>query len=121
MKLAELSNPEDQFMFEMANFDSRRTGIDQVILWASQAPPGALRHAPRIKVSSSYTSSAKVGEMFVLTIHDEPQVVAGECNLSSETLQDVKDWVVLNKEVLLSFWRGELLTDDFLDSLQKLR
>ena len=123
MKLHEFYTEEeaDKFLFEMANFGGAVTGIENVIVWASQAQDGAKRHGPRIKVSSHYTSKAKADDFFVLSIQDDPQVVAGESFLKTDDLQDIKDWVVLNKEALMKFWNGELLTDEFLKLLAKVR
>lgn len=123
MRLEELyTTPKEleKYLWEMANLSSKVTGIDQVIIWASSAQDGAKRHGPRVKISARPTSKIDSNDLFVLTIQDNPQVVAGESYLSTDTLEDVKTWVSLNKGVLLSYWKNEITTDEFLEQLVKL-
>jgi len=123
MKLRELYSSEEEvekFLFEMANITSKKTGIERVVIWASQAQDGAKRHGPRVKVSSSYTSSVKPDDFFVLTIQEQPRVVAGECSLSNDDLQDVKDWVSVNRDALLEYWNDGVSTEDFLAKLVRV-
>jgi hypothetical protein len=123
MKLSEIYPDPDErekYLWEMASISPKKTGIKRVIIWASQAQDGAMRHGPRVKVSAHYTEKLNTDDLFVLTIQDNPQIVAGECYLSSDTEEDVKTWVSNNKELLLKYWRGEILTDEFLDIVEKI-
>jgi hypothetical protein len=123
MKLSELYPDPDErekFLWEMANLTDEETGIERVVIWASQAQDGAMRHGPRVKVSAHFTNKTIMNDMFVLTIQDNPQIVAGECYLSSDAEEDVKTWVSKNKEVLLKYWRGEISTGQFLKSVDKV-
>lgn len=110
----------DRFLWEMANLSSRATGIEQVVVWASQAQPGAKRHGPRVKVSAHLTSKADPDDLFVMSIQDSPVILAGESGLPTDTFEDVKSWVALNKDVLLSYWSGELTTDEFIEQVQRV-
>lgn len=123
MKLEELyPNPEDleKYLWEMANLAPDTTGIESVMVWASQAQDGALRHGPRVKVSAHKTNKMIPADVFVLTIQNDPQIVAGECHLDSDTIEDVKDWVSKNKELLLKYWKGEISTKQFVNELEPL-
>ena len=123
MKLEELYQSQEEvekFLYEMANIRDKQTGIPNIILWAGQAPPGAKRHSPRVKVCSRPTSKVIPEDFFTLSIQEEPQIKEGECYLSTDQLQDVKDWISRNKEVLLKYWNGELYTDEFLELLVKV-
>lgn len=55
-----------------------------------------------------------------MSIQDSPSILAGESELPADTLEDVKAWIALNKEVLLAYWVGELTTDEFIERLQKV-
>lgn len=123
MRLDELyPSPEelDEFLWEMANLSSKATGIDSVFICASQAQDGAKKDGPRVKASAHLTSNIDTNDLFVLSIQDNPAILAGECFLPSDSLEDVKDWVSKNKETLLSYWKGELATDEFIEQLQKV-
>lgn len=123
MRLDELYPTEqelEKFLLEMANLSPRATGIDRVIIWASQAQDGAKRHGPRVKVSARLTSKADPNELFVLSIQDSPIILAGECELPADTLEDVKSWVSLNKDALLAYWGGETTSDEFIDALTRI-
>lgn len=123
MKLVELyPTPQEleKFLWEMANLSSAKTGVEKVVIWASQAQDGAKRHGPRVKVSAHPTTKADPNDLFVLSIQDVPQILAGECYLSDDTLEDVKAWVSKNKTVLLDYWHSELLTDEFMDRLERV-
>jgi hypothetical protein len=122
MKLSELYSPDEleKYLWEMANITSDSTGIDSVVIWASQVQDGAKRHGPRVKVSARKTNKLIPDDLFVLTIQDIPQIVAGESYLPSETLEDVMTWVSNNKDALLRYWRGETSTKDFLNTIQKI-
>lgn len=123
MRLDELYPDEEQldkFLWEMANLNKSATGIDNVVVWASQAQDGAKRHGPRVKVSSNLTNKIDPDNLFVLSIQDAPIILAGECNLPADTLEDVKAWVSLNKYALLQYWNGELFTNEFIEALEKV-
>lgn len=123
MKLSELYPSEqelEKFLFEMANLSSKSTGIERVVIWASQAQDGAKRHGPRVKVSANLTARANPDDLFVLSIQDSPVILAGESELPADTLEDVKAWVSQNKDVLLSYWRGDVTTDEFIELLVKV-
>lgn len=115
-------NPEelDRFLWEMASLSERSTGIQQVVVWASQSQPGAERHGPRVKVSAHLTTKADADDLFVMSIQDSPVILAGESELPADTFEDVKAWIALNKDALLSYWAGELTTDEFIERLQKV-
>lgn len=123
MRLEELyptTSELDKYLWEMANLSQKSTGVKDVIIWVSSAQDGAKRHGPRVKVSAHSTTKVNPDDLFVMTIQDVPRIVAGESYLPNDTLEDVKAWVSLNKEVLLQYWNNKILTDDLLELLVKL-
>ena len=62
---------------------------------------------PIVRVSNSRKEGYNE-DNFSLTISDNPQVVRGtKCKLSRADLEKVIQWVKLNKELLLRYWRQE--------------
>jgi hypothetical protein len=77
------------------------------------------RHGPRIKVSNIPGKFSPI-DNFLVTISTEPQVI-GKPKFNESTVNDICDWVLLNKEPLLKFWNDEYDSDSQLyNELSKL-
>jgi hypothetical protein len=104
---------EDQDSFEMVNVRPEISGLP-FIVWISEK--GGARHDVRVKVSPG----PRVRE-FTATVSVRPQVevLAGE--LSASDLKAVRDWIELNRDVIVGYWNGDILyTDEALAALRAL-
>lgn len=120
-KFIDMMFPKEDILYEFANLSSRQTGIENVVIHAySQGDGKKVKHGPRIKVSNVYGKYSK-SDMFVLEVKTG-DIVEGTCKLSSKELKTIQRWIKLNKEELIEYWNseGEMLTDDFFDSLKKV-
>lgn len=121
MKLTELlSEPifltEDDLM-EMATLSQISTGV-KVNIWIGNTDK---RHGWRVKVSNFISKNKfKNGECFVVTISNEPKVVAGRVLISNDILDDVIDWVKLNKDILISIEQEMENGSDFMTVISPL-
>jgi hypothetical protein len=112
---------EEQDLYEFANLDDMDTGIKNIILHAySQGDGKKLPHGARIKVSNirgKYSNS----DNFVLDIKTGT-IVEGQCKLSNKELQQIRNWISLNREELISYWdsEGSMVTRAFLNSIKKV-
>jgi hypothetical protein len=108
-----------QLIFGMASLQDKRTGLGNIILWAS---PKFSQHGPRIKVSNVRGKMpTKETELFSLSISDKPVVVAGTpVGFSNKEKLEICKWISLNKIALLDYWENRVLTEEFLDSLKPL-
>jgi hypothetical protein len=123
MKLLELLNDvslTEAELMEMASFRPNRTGIERTIIWMGPKHEGPSKHGPRVKVSANYTTNVKPGDLFVLTVSKDPVIVAGVCNLKTDTLEDIKDWIKINYDVLLQFWNYQIDDDTVKEKVNKL-
>lgn len=116
MLLDELFEDHEE-LYEMANIGSDHTGIPNVIIWVGM---DYKRHAMRIKVSNEPNRWSN--DYFVITL---PTLeVIGHINtrfISGKILNDIKDWIKLNIDTLISYERGDIqLTREFLDLLVSL-
>ena len=112
---------EQDILYEFANLDSRRTGIENIVIHCySQGDGKKLQHGPRIKVSNIYGKFSKT-DNFVIEIKTG-KVVEGEVKIKNKELQILRLWITMNKKELISYWEaeGEMTTDDFLDSIKKV-
>jgi hypothetical protein len=102
---------EDDFYFA-SSLPSSFTGLP-FLVWIS--PKGYARHDVRVKVSRSH--QVKRGEFITVSVRPEVKVLRGE--LTSTELELLREWIDLNREVLVRFWEGDI--QDTLDVLAKLR
>jgi hypothetical protein len=99
--------------FEMANLFPKHTGLPFVV-WISVR--GGARHDVRVKVSAN--SKAMPGEMATVGIRPEVRIIEGEIDAAS--LERLKAWIELNRATLISYWDGDIDTQDALDALVRV-
>jgi hypothetical protein len=101
-------------LFIMSNLHPKRTGLPFVV-WIS--PRGGAQHDVRVKVSRG--PRAMPGEFINVTVRPTVAVVNGV--LSNHELALLRQWIELNREVLVKFWEGEIeYTEDVLAQLQSI-
>ena len=111
---------DEAMLFEMANFRPKSTGLKTTIFVSSGYVAGKkLFHGPRIKVSKIYTDKMNPLDTFSMTIEDNPEVV-GTHYLDLKDIDQIKDFIRLNKDILLAYWDGEYDTCDLYNNLQKI-
>ena len=102
---------EDEEMHDMVNLYFRSTGINCRICISSKEP----RQIPRIKVYYNNNS-----EHIALSIEDCPKIVSGTSSIiSSQILSKAKEWILLNKELLLYYWEHSEM--DAVELVEKVR
>ena len=85
---------EDFLMFEMANLLPCRTGLKYQVWYSTQS----YGYKPRIKVDIPDGKS-----IYILIENHE---VKGDIDkIASKELQRIFDWIDLNKDVLLKYWK----------------
>lgn len=109
----------EDILWEMANLQRGDTGIKFNIYVSTKSVVGE-RHGPRIKVSNIANTFSKE-DNFVVSISKKPVILAGNPKLSSSSLDDVKDWVILNYEILIAYWNEQYDSlGAFLSDLHKI-
>lgn len=92
-------------LFFMTNLRPKRTGLPFVVY---VSPKGNVAHGPRIKVSNKYGEKASEGDLFTITIEDQPQVIGESTGLNRRDVQMAKKWVRVNKDELLKIWEDDI-------------
>jgi hypothetical protein len=120
----------------MANLFPKHTGLPFVV-WISVR--GGARHDVRVKVSASAKAPgpvpgpvrqlrAEIGvapryatpsEMTTVGICPEVRLIEGR-SIPSLAFDQLKQWIELNRATLLSYWDGDIDTQDALDALAKV-
>jgi len=99
--------------FEMANLFPKHTGLPFVV-WISYR--GGARHDVRVKVSRN--AKALPGEMASVAIRPHVEIVEGE--MSGRDFLLLREWIEKNRAVLVSYWEGDIDTQDALEGLTKV-
>ena len=109
----------EEELYEMARVQPKDSGLPYMI-FVSTRNYVKDRHGPRIKISNVIGTFSST-DNFVVYIDLVPSVIAGKPKISNADLEDVFDWVKLNRIPLLKFWGDQYESDsDFYDDLMKL-
>jgi hypothetical protein len=110
-----VETPEGEGLFEMANLSPKRTGLPFVV-WIS--PKAGAPHDVRVKVSKG----PKVHTSELVSVAIRPDVhVVGSGDLSGHDLALLRQWVELNRDVLIRYWDGDIeYTEDAIAALTSL-
>ena len=92
----------ESFLDEMANLNPDDTGLPYVV-WLGEVGG---QHGPRIKVSNTKGKMNK-NSCFVMTVSRNPEVITPRsCMLKNYEVDDIKDWIQLNYDTLMSLWKA---------------
>ena len=96
----------DKLLLEMANLQPRETGLASIIHVCSK---GGAKHGPRVKVSN-IAGTYHPTDNFSITLEHEPRII-GKSKLKKEHIDNITDWVKLNREHLHKVWNnGDIMT-----------
>jgi len=101
----QVSQPDADDLFEMANLFPRTTGLPMTV-WVS--PRGDARHDVRVKVNMTHGDQMNIANTAVVGVRPTPHVVAG--HLSPDDQRAVFEWVSLNTAALVAYWEGRIDT-----------
>lgn len=116
--LNELRQLDEEQLWEMANLHPRDTGLP-VIVWADSNRQ--MKHGLRIKFQNSYSDKTDSSSLVPMTISEDPQVpVQVKLRISNADLQKIRQWIILNKDLLVAYAKEEITTKEFVNSLKTL-
>lgn len=105
---------------EMANLSKERTNLS-VIVWVQVNNP--MQHnSPRIKFNNAKGNKLVPQNLVPISISDDPQILsksAPKLQISSEEFNNLRKWIIDNKDALLQYWNGEIDTVDLISKLKK--
>ena len=109
-----------QPLYEFADLVPEDTNLVSVI-WVDG--PRKMKHTKRIKFQNNNATSLNDGEMIPITISDDPQIpnsVKSKLKIKEKELTRIKQWIILNKEVLLAYANGDITTKQLYERLKPL-
>ena len=111
----------DRLLVEaMANLRSSKTGVEGAVLWVS---PGEFEgkkspHGPRIKVAVGMkVTTDSLRDSVSVTLTTPPKVLG---SLPTKVKEQAVAFVLLNMEVLLQHWRGELDSEEVMQKVKSV-
>lgn len=122
MKIMEWFHANENFFGMAANLSGQTTGLSQTVWILVKANT----FGPRIKVSYDNSLRFDNNNIFSISISDNPQVVAGNTEenvikqIGKSNLDDIFDWVKLNKVVLEKYWNSNIDTQEILNLLKRV-
>lgn len=101
----------------LANLGPRRSGIEGAVLWFSPGEfDAASTHGPRIHVTLDEGIRLRdVPASPAVLLTDVPEVIGA---LPSSIREQVVQFVASNRDVLLSYWRGDRDTAELFERLK---
>ena len=112
---------EDE-LFEMGNLAREDTGL-RMTIWFSTDNHSS---GPRIKANFDGSLSFNKRDNFTVTISDHPQVMPRRDEamvikkIGQSNLDDLCDWILINKQPLLDYWNSKISTSQLLTQLKPL-
>jgi len=106
----------DDFLFEMANYRQDDTGLPMII-WILEK--GSVRHGPRIKVNATHSHKMDIKTAISVTVDDDPRCVA-EGELPGDDMKKIRQFIALNKDVILDYWHERIGAGEFFRRLKKI-
>lgn len=100
---------------EMANLSKESTALP-VIIYVSDSR--GVNHGPRIKCNTGY--GRWTGQSFTVTIEHEPRVLGKTGDVKSSDAQTIVDWVKVNYDALIEYWKMEIGVIELGAKLQRI-
>lgn len=115
----ELNNLDEDMLFEMANMTPQETGLPYKIWFDSGPSARNVPHSiPRVKIQYE-------GSWIPITISDSPEIPTSVLKNSRikdvPKIQEVKDFIIKYKDILLKHWQGEFSDFQLMSAIVKDR
>jgi hypothetical protein len=114
MRASRLAADEADDLFDMANLSPTLTGLPMIV-WISER--GRARHDARVKVSLVHGRRVRPNRTASVSVRPTVEIVAGP-ELDRGDMELVRQWIELNREAIIAYWNGDLLTDEVIGQLK---
>ena len=126
MNLQELLEALDVFLQdkfplnEMSNYKGKKYNLP-VNIWVDG--PRTLKHGKRIKFQNNYSEKFDETDLLTMTISEEPRLgkTFKKIKVKNRDIEKLKQWVILNKDILLQFADGNIDSQDLGSMLKPIQ
>lgn len=116
MRASRAAADESNDLFEMANLSPTLPGLPMIV-WISER--GRARHDARVKVSLVHGRRAHPDRTASVSVRPTVEIVAGP-ELDGRDIDLVRQWIETNRDAIIAYWNGDLLTDEVIARLKPL-
>lgn len=97
----------------------RGTGLPVIICVYMKGANGEI---PIIKFQNTYSNKIRRATLIPLTVSDDPHVTTPDVTLkiTHDDFEKIRQWVMLNKEILIQHWNYDITTADVIDRMKKV-
>jgi hypothetical protein len=114
MRASRPAADEADDFFEMANLSPAVTGLPMIV-WISER--GRARHDARVKVSLVHGRRVHPHRTASVSVRPTVEIVAGP-ELARPDMELVRHWIEINRDAIIAYWNGDLLTDEVIARLR---
>lgn len=116
--IKEREQGRDDYLFEMANVKKERTKLPMIV-WL-QIRHSMNHSSPIIKFANNTSCSLVPCDLISISISDNPEILSKNTRLkiSQSDFEELRQWIIRNKESLLKLWNNEIDVGNFLDSMK---
>jgi hypothetical protein len=108
----------------MARIRQGKSGLPMIVwLNPNDGTNTGNHNMPRMKFQDNTNTRLIPNEMIPISIHNsKPTILVKNYipKLSSQTINKLKEWIIKNYSVLISYWNGEIFEDELMDSIQSV-
>ena len=116
MRASSPATEETEDLFEMANLSPALTGLPMIV-WISER--GRARRDARVKVSLVHGRGGRPDRTALVSVRPTVDIVAGP-ELDRHDLSLARRWIELNRDAIIAYGDGDLLTDEVVARLQPI-
>ena len=113
MRASRIARDEANDLFEMANLSATLTGLPMIV-WISER--GRARHDVRVNASLAHGRRAHPDRTASVSVRPTVEIVPGP-ELDGRDMELVRRWIEMNREAIMAYWNGDLLTDEVIARL----
>lgn len=114
----------DEMLLEMATISQNTTGLD-VIIWVqtNNTQSTGKHNLPRIKFQNNTATKIQINELIPISISDDPKILLknndlNKIKISQTQINEIKQWIMKNKEILIDYWEEKITTDELFQKLK---
>src|SRR5687767_10726411 len=107
MRASREAADEPNDLFGMANLSPTLTGLPMIV-WISER--GTARHDVRVE-ALVHGRRAHPERTVSVSVRPTVEIVAGPA-LDARDMELVRQWIEVNREAIVAYWNGDLLTDE---------
>ena len=120
LHVEEYESGRQQPIMKFADLTPKETNLVCVI-WVDG--PRNMKHGRRIKFQNNTANKLNGGELIPITISDSPDIpdkLKSKVQVKQKEVNRIKQWILLNKQVLIDYADGKITTGDLYKSIQPL-